>query len=128
MSPRENPPSRLLDKILASNASQDVLIARLWGVVGYDEILLSNPADGIAWCGRARLLFELGRHPEAIKSYDRALERDPTMAAAHSGKAAVFRSLGKLPEALKEVDRCAPDRSESGGRLENQRGDLTRYG
>src|SRR6476661_1456762 len=53
----------------------------------YDAILTRAAADGTATLGRARCLYEVGRHAEALEAYDAAVARDVSLAdAALEGK------------------------------------------
>lgn len=53
----------------------------------YDAILTRAASDGAAQLGRARCLYEVGRHAEALEAYDAAVARDVALAdAALEGK------------------------------------------
>ncbi|HEY1587832.1 MAG TPA: ATP-binding protein [Polyangia bacterium] len=53
----------------------------------YDAILMRAAADGPAELGRARCLYEVGRHAEALAAYEAAVTRDVALAdAALEGK------------------------------------------
>jgi SpoVK/Ycf46/Vps4 family AAA+-type ATPase len=53
----------------------------------YDAILVRAGGDGPAQLGRARCLYEVGRHAEALEAYDAAVARDVSLAdAALEGK------------------------------------------
>ncbi len=53
----------------------------------YDAILARVAADAPATLGRARCLYEIGRHAEALEAYDAAVARDVSLAdAALEGK------------------------------------------
>lgn len=53
----------------------------------YDAILTRAAGDGPAELGRARCLYEIGRHAEALDAYDAAVARDVALAdAALEGK------------------------------------------
>ena len=53
----------------------------------YDAILVRAAGDAPATLGRARCLYEVGRHAEALEAYDAAVARDVSLAdAALEGK------------------------------------------
>jgi SpoVK/Ycf46/Vps4 family AAA+-type ATPase len=48
----------------------------------FEAILTRAADDGTALMGAARMLYEVGRHAEALERYDRAVERDVALADA----------------------------------------------
>src|SRR5262249_26235174 len=48
----------------------------------FDAILTRVAGDGAATMGRARCLYEVGRHAEALEAYDAAVARDVSLADA----------------------------------------------
>src|SRR3954447_387021 len=87
----------------------------------YDAILVRLAGDGPAHLGRARCLYEVGRHAEALAAYDAAVARDVSLAdAALEGK---FRRAKDDPRARIRLvadggDKKAPEPPPQVGEVE----------
>lgn len=57
--------------------------------------------DAVRLCNEGHLLFEQGRHQDALTKYDQALALNPKYCRALSNKGTALASLGRLDEALK---------------------------
>ncbi|WP_040334020.1 tetratricopeptide repeat protein [Candidatus Magnetobacterium casense] len=72
----------------------------------YDKTVALSQNDAAVCCGRAEVLRELGRLPEALSAYDEAVALFPNDAAARCGRAEVLRELDRIDYALSAYDEA----------------------
>jgi Flp pilus assembly protein TadD len=67
----------------------------------FNEALVLDPHDAMAWNNKGVCLAGLGRHDEAIACYNKALEIDPLYTVAWRAKAVTAERLGRIPDAVR---------------------------
>ena len=85
---------------LASDAARDPRQA----LEAYDRGLTLDAGAADAWCGRAKVLKDLGRTAESGASLDRSLALDPNYVPALNSRASLLRDLGDLVGSLQNAE------------------------
>jgi tetratricopeptide (TPR) repeat protein len=72
----------------------------------YDDLLIANPQNKVAWVDRGYVLGKLQKFAEAIKSYEKALEIDPDFQPAWSSKANMLSLIQENELALEAYQKA----------------------
>lgn len=86
-----------------------------------------QPSDARTSTLRSRVLYDMGRAPEALAEIDALLERETAHAEAHALRAHILETLNRLPEALVALEQTITLRSDVTDHVERGQW-LTRLG
>jgi ssDNA-binding Zn-finger/Zn-ribbon topoisomerase 1 len=59
------------------------------------------------WVQKAQILYDLGKHQEAIDAYTNAINLNPKYAQAYYGRGIVYHRLGNYKEATRDLEASA---------------------
>jgi len=106
LQPRHIPALSVLSTFLAAHGRlQEAQRYMGLTLAAYDLVLQTRPNLSEAWLGRAQLLAQFGRHPEAIDGLDRAVANNRELVPAHLLRAKLLADLGRHQEALDGMDK-----------------------
>ncbi|MEL6165799.1 MAG: tetratricopeptide repeat protein [Cyanobacteria bacterium J06628_3] len=67
-----------------------------------------QPEYAQAWNGKAKALYELDTHKEALSAYDKAIELEPDYQDSWQGRGFVLNKLKRYQDAIYSFNKACP--------------------
>jgi len=75
-------------------------------ILEYDETVLLDPEDALAFSNRGASYFNLGRHQLAIRDFSESIRLNPQIADSFNSRGTVYFDLGQFHHAIDDFDEA----------------------